>query len=83
MKKLSQAQANVIDCLMQNEGSVIRPNQYYAHNRVVSKEPFMHKYGFETRELMSFVKPTLDVLIKIGAITKLDNGDYMLTPPKK
>jgi len=77
-RKLSQAQANVINCLMENEGSFIRPSQYYAHNRVVSKEPFTHPSGYETRELMSFTKPTLDVLIKIGIIKKQDTGDYIL-----
>lgn len=78
-KKLSAVQQKVVNCLMFHDGSYIHKSPYYNHNRVVAKEPYQHEYGFETRELMQFSRPTLDCLIKSNVIALQSTNIYTLT----
>lgn len=70
--KLSSVQILIIELLLKNEGSYIRPNHYYYNQEVRAKDETTIKY---------FTKPTYEVLKRLSIIVPNDGkGGLKLNP---
>lgn len=82
MKKLSNAQARVIDALMSNPNYYIHADEGYWHGqKVVNPDGYEagdDKHKFTMYTVFYFYKPTLDSLIKMALLYEFEKDKYRL-----
>lgn len=79
--KLSRVQQVVLNALANNRGSYIRESVYYNHNDVISPTGVPSKWDetIMTHQILSFSKPTLEVLKRLELIVYIKDYKYELT----
>ncbi len=82
MKKLSNAQARVVDELMSNPNYYIQADDSYWHGqKVINPDGYEagdSKHKFLMYTVFYFYKPTLDSLLKMNLMVEFDKNKYRL-----